>query len=289
MSRFEHGPGRLSTELLEQVFGYLDARTALLVLPRVCRRWKDVCAGVVVVADFSPNALASGKLASRLATAAARTAAVRSLAARVAGARRADLSARGSKGSYLTDGGLEAVCGLGRLAALNLRNCKFVTDAGLAHVGRLRGLAALNLRSCKGITDRGLAHVAHLQQLASLVLHGCDGVTDAGQSNSSATEIEAGVCVFALCSLASPHVRLHPGPLRTCGAARRGVAWRSGVSAIENGRHSSPSIERLCVTLAGLSHVGSLHRLNSLDLSYTRVTDAGLARLRPLQQPVKAR
>ena len=39
---------RVSAELLGQVFCHLDTRTTLLILPRVCRRWKDVCSGMSV-------------------------------------------------------------------------------------------------------------------------------------------------------------------------------------------------------------------------------------------------
>ena len=44
--------GRLSPELLGHMFASLDTRTATMVVPRVCRLWKEVCAGVAVLEEF---------------------------------------------------------------------------------------------------------------------------------------------------------------------------------------------------------------------------------------------
>ena len=39
---------RLPQEMLVQVFGHLDTRTVVMILPRVCRRWREACGALVV-------------------------------------------------------------------------------------------------------------------------------------------------------------------------------------------------------------------------------------------------
>ena len=191
--------GRVSAELLEKIFGCLDTCTATMVVPRVCRRWQEVCARVVLGefdlkwACVSGSTLAWGSPSTTWA-APFGAAGVRSLVGRVAGARRVDASAieddtydanesGGPPGlfMFMTDEMLCCVCELKHITALDLaNNFGVITDEGLAHVATLHLLTWLNLGECRRVTDAGMAHVARLERLAFLDVSGVEEITDTG-------------------------------------------------------------------------------------------------------------
>ena len=272
---------RVHTEVLWLIFDYLDTRTALVVVPRVCRAWKDAVAGMVIhKLDLT---WAVDKLCALAADPDRQTAAVWRLASRAGGARQVALSCRPNqtRTSCLTDAALKRICRLrqltsiclvgcldvtdrglrhlgGQLARLNLGYCISLTDAGLAQLSVCKQLATLNLSGCVKVTDAGLSHVGQCTQLASLVLGNCVSITDAGLAHVARCHRLTSLDLWN-CSLVTDAGLAHVGPLDRLATLRL-----SGCS----------------VTDAGLAHVARCPHLASLDLkSCGAITDAGLVLL----------
>jgi hypothetical protein len=83
----------------------------------------------------------------------------------------------------------------GKLASLNLSNCKNITDAGLGSLANIP-LTKLNLSGCSDITDAGLAHFTNAP-LTDLNLSDCTAITDAGLAhfaNAPLTDLDLRFC-----------------------------------------------------------------------------------------------
>lgn len=69
----------------------------------------------------------------------------------------------------VNDEALAHLAELTQLEALNLDNCRAVTDAGIKHLAGFKNLRVLDLRSTQ-VTDDGLAHLAQARALETLIL-----------------------------------------------------------------------------------------------------------------------
>ena len=67
-------------------------------------------------------------------------------------AARRTLSLDGCRQVACIDAGLTALCGLARVAMLNLQGCVLLTDEGLANLANLTSLVSVNLQDCKSLT-----------------------------------------------------------------------------------------------------------------------------------------
>ena len=166
--------GSLPDEVLVVVFGLCDARTRLMAIPAVSRRWLGVCHHLMRQAAIDLT------WSVRWETGCAITdAGLAGLALRFPGTAAIVLQ----DCSNVTDGGLGAVVAeCPNLQHLTLGCCWMVTDGGLGAVAAgCPSLQHLNLAGCVSVTDAGLAAVAAgCPSLRHLSLAGCGKVTDAG-------------------------------------------------------------------------------------------------------------
>ncbi|NQU21293.1 MAG: hypothetical protein HQ567_08425 [Candidatus Nealsonbacteria bacterium] len=178
-------------------------------------------------------------------------------------------------GTPLTDAGLAQLAGLSTLEVLDLHHTR-VTDAGMVHLGRLGNLTYLNLGCNPGVTDVGLARLKGLSRLAELDLTQTS-ISDAGLAYLREMP--------ALASVKLAGTRITSGWL--------GHLLGSNVQRLDEpvpGNHVSllrqlPNLRYVKLrdaTDADLAHLGSLPRLERLDLAETDVTDAGLIYLKKL-------
>ena len=240
---------RVSTELLEHVFGFLGTEVAVMVLPRVCRRWKGICANMTLEEfDLSwavcpRDGRGAGATLAALGSRGAQSAAVCAMAARVGGARRVYVARfnKGMTASYFTDAALDAVCRFRMLAELNMSSCPGITTVGMVPVSKLPGLTSLCLRGngwvgdptlevvgrlghlktlklgyCRLITDDGISHLANLRHLATLNLSNCCEITDEGVAHLAAKlqcleELDLGHCC-KITNMGVGHLRNPPPP-----------------------------------------------------------------------------
>ena len=243
-------------------------------------------------------------------------------------------------GTTLGDADLAPLRGLTQLQMLNLWGSQ-LTDAGLEDVGRLKNLRTLDL-SDNSITDAGLVHLKELTQLRSLDLQGTQ-VTDAGcaqlkqalpgvaidrtdlekaTSERVATEkidvnraiaerisTKQAIAVIQKRGGGTPRFTRNQKSAQISSVdlrARRDHGRRVGVPQRVNptpdagrstsfasqgyGRRAGPSqrptqlqvldISRTKVTDAGLEHLKGLIQLKRLNLWGTKVTDAGVSELK---------
>ncbi|MCE9608362.1 MAG: SUMF1/EgtB/PvdO family nonheme iron enzyme [Planctomycetia bacterium] len=158
----------------------------------------------------------------------------------------------------ITDADLENLVGLREINGLRLPYSQ-VTDAGLAHLSGLTTLTGLDLRGTK-ITDRGIARLAGLKDIKSLWLSGTE-ITDGG--------LEKIVAQFPL--LSEP-LEVNDTRITDAGAAhlRNAKSLRYlGLSGTE-------------VTDACVPDLAAIPRLAGVDLIGTRVTEAGVAKLKAM-------
>jgi serine/threonine protein kinase len=156
-----------------------------------------------------------------------------------------------AKGSF-SDSDLDEIRKRREIRRVSLRGCQF-TDAILRQLCRLR-LIVLDLRDTK-ITDKSLEIVSHCSSLRSLLLSGCKVITDNGCRNLSRLD-NLIVLDISRTNLTDPSVQLVcRNDLRTL-----------GVSDCRITDDSLPSIL-------------SLPNLDTLYISRTRISKAGIIRL----------
>ena len=274
----------ISTELVEHVFRCLDTETVVMVLCRVCRRWKDICAKMTFD-DFDlswalpPDGRGADATLAALDGHAAQSAAVCTMASRVGGARRVTVSTClvgnmiGVPDTCFTDAALESVCKFQQLNELSLTSCRqttaasmvhlrklehlsslclthddWVADPTLVHVGQIEHLTTLRIQLGQ-IADDGVAHLTNLQQLTTLDLSNCGEITDESVAH-----------------LAKIH-RLQEVSLECC----RKVT-DAGVAHLRKLLHLAKLCLRRCtlVTSQGLAPLSKLRHLAELDLSSCR-------------------
>eukprot|EP00873_Tetraselmis_striata_P032876 jgi/Tetstr1/453140/TSEL_040162.t1 len=173
--------------------------------------------------------------------------------------------------SHVTDEGLGALAGLARLQTLNLAQCVHVTDVGLSHVAAsMLQLVSINISGCVQVTDMGLSQLARLRKLASIEMPWCLKVTDAG--------------LGALGPLAESltHLNLSGCQLVTeADATLHALRPLSGLSSLSL---SGLQLSTTRVTDAGITAIAcSFPGLTSLNLMWLNVTDAGCSALASLQ------
>jgi internalin A len=197
-------------------------------------------------------------------------------------------------GPGITDAGLRHIEGLVSLCRLRLDSASGVTDAGMRHLESLSRLASLSLqythvgnqglRSIAGlrslteleinntdVTDDGLAHLASLTSLETLHLCGSQETNPDTMLPSRATITDNGLLHLATLSKLR-RLRLDS----TAGAeitanGLRGLAHLD----LDSLRLRGPGIDDACIELlTGFAH------LKSLSLTNTRLSKAGMARLK---------
>lgn len=166
-------------------------------------------------------------------------------------------------GTRVTGRGLSRLGSARQLAELGLE-ASDVGDDGLGAVAALPNLRRLDL-SETAVTDEGLRHLANAEKLRSLALNHTR-VTDDGLAH-----LRDG---FASLELAHTRVTDRGGEsLRRGGQLAR---LRLAATGITN------DALNLLQATAGVVHLGRLTDLEEVGLDGTRLTDAGVAALRPL-------
>ena len=162
----------LPDELLAVVFTFCDARTRMMAIPAVSKRWLDVCQMRATI-DLTWARTVHGRRCAITDVGLA------GLVRRFPKLWRLDLSWC----KNVTDGGLTAVAaGCPNLQQLDLGCCESVTDGGLVAVAAgCPNLQHLNLSDCDKVTDGGLVAVAAgCPNLQHLGLFGCKKVIGVG-------------------------------------------------------------------------------------------------------------
>ena len=165
--------GALPDEVLEVVFNCCDARTLMMTIPAVSRRWLGVCQMCPAAIDLTWAVRTVGYMT----TCAITDAGLAGLVLRFPNLRHLGLS----RCRNVADGGVEAVvAGCPNLRHLDLSRCENVTDGGLEAVAaRCPNLQHLGLFCCKKVTDSGVEAVAAgCPNLQHLGLRLCINVTD---------------------------------------------------------------------------------------------------------------
>ncbi|KAK8595165.1 hypothetical protein V6N13_016069 [Hibiscus sabdariffa] len=182
----------------------------------------------------------------------------------------------------LSDDGCEKLSNLVNLKVLNL-GLNDITDACLVHLKGLTNLESLNLDSCR-IGDDGLVHLTGLQNLKCLELSDTD-VGSNGLRHLSAREMFDHLIIDYVVALSSvPPERKH-----LCNRKRLKVDFLSFSYPLKYWRNEEHSngvlecwknvggMERSSETLEEWS--AGLHKLQSINLAFTVVTDGGLREL----------
>ena len=118
-------------EVLAIVFCHLDAKTLLIAVPAVCRRWREVCAEMMPAVCLDVGWMTT-------------------------------LGWSGYPMNPLTDAGLTAIAGRFRIAqGAQLRDCTQVTDVGIERLAAgCPNLNHLDLGYCTQVTDVGIERLA---------------------------------------------------------------------------------------------------------------------------------
>ena len=192
-----------------------------------------------------------------------------------------DISSR-----HVTDAGMEKLARCPHLKILNLGRCP-VTDRGLTHLAKLKTLTKLSLRRTQvtgsGLTvlkelplltelnvhyidfgEAGMAHLAGLKSLERLWIDGPEGkITDDDLADLS-----------RVTSLKNLQISIRDSSQSLI--TNEGLAHLANLKALESlNIHSCQK-----VTDAGLRHFEDLSCLKSLRLDFSRITKAGIARLK---------
>ncbi|MHC4889984.1 MAG: leucine-rich repeat domain-containing protein [Planctomycetota bacterium] len=192
-----------------------------------------------------------------------------------------DISSR-----HVTDAGMEKLAQCPHLKFLNLGRCP-VTDRGLARLAKLKTLTKLSLRRTQvtgsGLTvlkelplltevnvhyidfgEAGMAHLAGLKSLERLWIDGPEGkITDDDLADLS-----------RVTSLKNLHISVRDSSQSLI--TNQGLVHLANLKALESlNIHSCQK-----VTDAGLRHFEGLACLKRLRLDFSRITKAGIARLK---------
>jgi len=290
---------RLSNEILAHIFKFVRARTLLLAVPAVCRRWRQVCREGCYIDDFDLRRVLSPlTLKAFLSSGGGGVTDVddEDVAALLGRFRDGFRGARGSlslAGCFrLTDRTLAAAARSQHVTGLDLSGCGQLTDAGLEPLAQMPALTALNLLGCK-ITGAGLAAVAKLGKLSVLSLGGFLSIL----AGSSLRHL-AGLTTLTSLTLDGIDTRDEPadafvGHVQALAAAQPDLALLSikleSLSTDNDMLHLSEIQHITALEMrsyggalgdAGLVHLARLGRLASLALCHSsHVTGAGLAHL----------
>jgi hypothetical protein len=161
------------------------------------------------------------------------------------------------------------------LLAIDL-SCTCVTDTGLRHLAHLPNLRRLELCGTD-IDGRGLSYLGGLTELSSLRLDSTN-INDAGLQ--SMPELPNLQLLFLsgtrITDAGIPHLSRFPG-LMVLGLGRTAVTGRGFKDfASHSNWHLNISLEHCPVDDEGLRQIVSVPGVSELDLSHTRITDAGL-------------
>jgi hypothetical protein len=174
-------------------------------------------------------------------------------------------------GTDVTDGELKELAGLKQLQNLKLYGTK-VTDAGLKELAGLKRLKHLSLYKSE-VTDAGLKHLARFKQLKRF--------------NLSKTKVTAkGIAEL---KKALPDLKIswtadsaltHKAEDKAAKAIQKLGAFITRDEKAKRNPIVSVDLSDTRVTDAGLKHLAGLRQLRRLDLPVTRVTDEGIADLK---------
>jgi len=162
---------------------------------------------------------------------------------------------------YVTDAGMRKLSECPCLESLSLLGCK-ITNAGLAHLAKLKTLTKLSLSLRKTqVTGSGLAGLKSLEHLRIDTSEGT--ITDVDLADLS-----------RITSLKNLHITVHDSSQSLI--TDQGLSHLANLKALESlNIHSCPK-----VTDAGLRHFEGLACLKRLRLDFSRITKAGIARLK---------
>ena len=178
-----------------------------------------------------------------------------------------------------TDADLVQLKGLSRLQMLDLTNTQ-ITDAGLVHLKGLANLETLLIGATK-ITGAGLVHLKGLPELAHLGLTDTR-VSDAGLAHlKDLTNLQTLNLRFTQVTGAGlVHLKgLNLKELRIPDQAATDTGLKHYLEAVKPPTELS-LFRWKKITDAGLVHIKELTNLRLVDLSFTQVSDAGIAELR---------
>jgi hypothetical protein len=159
-------------------------------------------------------------------------------------------------GQKMTDQSLENLRFVTKLRSLSL-SCIPITDHGLSHLHYVPELEELNLHGCKKITDAGLVHVGKLTNLRCLDL-GATKIGDAGMAH-----------LQKLANLEQLEVFYHTK------ITNAGLSYLAGMNKLRYLRISFTKVGD-----RGLVHLEKLPALSHIVLGRTKVSEAGVERLR---------
>jgi Leucine-rich repeat (LRR) protein len=169
--------------------------------------------------------------------------------------------------SLITDAGMESLKVLNQVSDLNLFAVEQITDTALAYIRGWRKLERLNLRGTD-VTDTTLQYLAEIPSLRALDVSYTQ-VTNNGLEHLAALQNleELSIGGNKVTGAGLRVLKLLPAlrSLRLSGAQKR----NSGIWSV-----SSTDLD--------LAAIAALQRLALLDLGGVKVTDAGVARLKPL-------
>jgi Leucine-rich repeat (LRR) protein len=159
----------------------------------------------------------------------------------------------------LTDDSLKHLAGMTKLEKLNLDSAK-IGDAGLQYIADLTRLTELNLARTD-VGDAGLKRLAKMTNLAHLDLSRTR-ITDAG------LEALSGMKQLAFLDISGTAIK---------GNGLKHLAGCKELTTLEVGYMTH-------FTGEGLNHLAGCPKLTSINLSWTGLTDAGLADIKALEQ-----
>ncbi|HEX4129012.1 MAG TPA: hypothetical protein VHZ24_03140 [Pirellulales bacterium] len=212
-----------------------------------------------------------------------------------------------SKVEPVTDADLARLDGLRAITKFSLVHGRGsrITDAGLSNVATMKSLRELTVEGA-AITDQGLAALAPLSNLRYLNIGFCRRVTDEGLKKLASLPIRrirlrgTGITEHSMETIVQQWPELLtlnlPSNLLTESAAKRLTGLRSlrqldlgGDLRLRDDQLANVAqlsqLQRLnlyqssLITAAGLEHLANMTKLAYLDLSGTRVTAAGIAKL----------
>jgi hypothetical protein len=162
---------------------------------------------------------------------------------------------------HVTDAGMRKLSECPRLKSLKLLGCR-ITNSGLAHLAKLKTLTKLSLWLRKTqVTGSGLADLKSLEHLKIDTSEG--KITDDDLADLS-----------RITSLKSLHITVTDSSQSLI--TNQGLAHLAKLKALESlNIHSCQK-----VTDAGLSYLEGLACLKRLRLDFSRITKAGIARLK---------